>query len=190
MKFVKNVIVVNCKVYGSFLWTIFIMLLCFSCTNSSDKGLKFKNPQSISGHSQLVMNEKANPTIINLIFKDSLDTGFDWDYIIDNIHAIPLETNSEFLIGEISSVLFTDTTIFIRDKKTDYLTCFNRKGKALFKISNKGSGPNEYRSITDVYIDDWTKTINIYDNIGGKIVSYSLSDGSFIGNKKYVGKFL
>jgi hypothetical protein len=96
-----------------------------------------------------------------------------------SVEYIPLETNDEFLCGG-KVVAFTDEIIVYHNfsfKGGDILL-FDRKGKALKKISRQGSGGEEYASSNGVVYDDANKELYINSMLSGKIVVYDL-DGNF-----------
>lgn len=61
--------------------------------------------------------------------------------------AIPLETNNECIITEISQMLLHDNDIFISDRKSQRIYHFDTSGKFLNFIGNLGNGPDEYSDL-------------------------------------------
>jgi hypothetical protein len=96
-----------------------------------------------------------------------------------SVEFIPLETNDEFLCGG-KVVAFTDEIIVYHNfnfKGGDILL-FDRKGKALKKISRQGPGGEEYASSNSLVYDDANKELYVNSILSGKIVIYDL-EGNF-----------
>jgi len=102
--------------------------------------------------------------------------------IIESASYIFLD--SEFLIGNISRILFFGENIYIHDKVTDRIVAFSMKGKYLFHIDQKGKGPMEYLKLSDFTIDESKNNILIYDESSHKILSYSIAKQKFIDEHK------
>jgi hypothetical protein len=95
-----------------------------------------------------------------------------------SVEFVPLETNDEFLCGG-KVVAFTDEIIVYRNfgSKGGEIFLFDRKGKALQKISRQGSGGEEYASNYDVVYDDENKELYVNTMESGVVV-YDL-EGNF-----------
>jgi hypothetical protein len=107
-----------------------------------------------------------------------------------NTRYIPLETTDDCLIGTISKMLIRDGRIYVADFYKAYaLFVFDMKGKFLFKIANRGQGPQEYISFNDFDIHD-NGDIYIYDQYGYKFLVFN-SSGKYQRNIKtdYVFSF-
>lgn len=110
-----------------------------------------------------------NPKDIN--FSNLLDTCF----------AIPLETNSDNLIGHIDEIKIYKGKIYILDiTKAKAVFVFNFEGKYLGRIGKNGNGPGEYPQPEGVEIDKKNQEILISNAAIRKILRYTL-DGKFIG---------
>ena len=95
----------------------------------------------------------------------------------DSIAYIPLETKDDFLIGSIDKIVVKENKIFILDKVSEVIFCFDlQNGNFLYKIDSRGSGPGEYVSIMNFIIDS-------NDNL----LIYSTGQGFLIYNN---GKFI
>lgn len=109
------------------------------------------------------------------ILKNSIESN-----IIDDVEYIPLETNENCLIGNISRLLYRNGNFYLFDFViSNTIHVFDRSGKFLYKIDNIGKGPGEYVSISDFDVD---KDGNIYVfDAGGKrrIIKYSNNGASF-----------
>lgn len=71
----------------------------------------------------------------------------------DSIEVIKLETTDSCLIGFINKISFTDKYILVSDARVSQkIYLFDKEGKFIRYISNKGSGPGEYSVIGDFTI--------------------------------------
>lgn len=88
-------------------------------------------------------------------------------------------------IGEIEKVIPLDgDRLLIFDYKVNnaaYL--FERSGRFVTQIGNLGEGPQEYRRIADVQYNPHSHTVDIWDDMGQKMMQFS-PDGRFIQEKQ------
>jgi len=97
-------------------------------------------------------------------------------YLTDNLKVekyIPLETNSESLLGRIWSIKFRNDTIFIFSKKRVFV--FSPTGKYINTIGTLGRGPNEMILPSDFAIIPKSQDIAIWDNVKSSMFFYSLN---------------
>lgn len=141
---------------------IFINSSCQDSQTSNLLLLSNKNCKTISVDATTVRN--VNP---EKVFKD--------------IGFIRLETNQKCLIGKIDQIEFYNNKIFILDGISNSICIFNRDGKFVTRINNRGKGPGEYSTIDKFRIE--RDTLYIADNDFLKIIQFSLS-GEFIKEKK------
>ncbi len=94
--------------------------------------------------------------------------------ICDSIIYVPLETSYEVVLSRINHIEADNERVFVCDQN-DNIFVFNLDGKLLSKIGCKGSGPEEYQSLTagKFSIDAIRKEILIPDFSGQKILVYS-----------------
>lgn len=103
---------------------------------------------------------------------------------IDSISYIPLETDSNFLIGRIDKLVVTDEFIFVLDKKlARSVFCFDKEGNKKFKIHRIGRGPGEYVNITDISYNDYTKELLLYCFIRKSVLYFDMK-GNFLREMK------
>ena len=97
--------------------------------------------------------------------------------IAESIEYIPLETNSESVVGKISfdRVFYENERIYLMLQNMSIII-FDRDGQYLNKINKYGRGPQEYDGAHTVDIDLKTGDISVLAY--NKIVEYSL-DGDF-----------
>lgn len=70
--------------------------------------------------------------------------------VSSSVKCIPLETNDNALINQISKVISKGNSLYITDGMALYK--FDETGTLLKKIKNNGSGPDEYINISDFQI--------------------------------------
>lgn len=112
------------------------------------------------------------------------------DYLIDTIvfsecEYIPLETNNNSVLYGCNRIFVDGDTLFIWDKRADAIHLFNKSGKHISLIQNKGEGPFQYTKIRDVSIDTDKKLLMlscdplkliIYDYQGNGVHSIKASN--------------
>jgi hypothetical protein len=102
-----------------------------------------------------------------------------------SIEIVALETTDDCLISNGRCItVYKDSLIFIHDSKYDNLFVFNRKGKFLSKIGNKGQGPREFISFYSFFIDNEKQCVTIIDEYRRLLLSYGF-DGKFLSRKNY-----
>ena len=94
--------------------------------------------------------------------------------LVDSVSYIPLETKNDLLIGQLAKLVVSDDYIYILDEFSSVF-CFNRQGKFIRKIGNKGVGPGEYTDIDD--IDVYHQHVYLFDGGLHKLFIYN-ADGS------------
>ena len=103
-----------------------------------------------------------------------------------DIKIVPLETNQDCLIAEVSRIFVLNGHIYVFDKQTKGVYIFDMSGKYVNKVHSIGAGPGEYTDISDVFIDE--NNIFITDYYINKILVYGL-DGHFVRDFKTEGFF-
>lgn len=128
----------------------------------------------------------------NLIQIDVPEEKTDLSNKIHKIDFIPLESNTDFIIGNISKIIVYDQFIFVYDKITKSALCFNNQGNFLNKFSKEGRGPAEYMQIKDINVNTFDNSFEIYDRATQKILSFNFS-GEFIKERntgRYFDSFI
>jgi len=93
-----------------------------------------------------------------------------------NVEYIPLQTTESSLIGGyIRKIVNKDKRIYITNMTN--IMCFDMDGKFLFKIENKGRGPEEYTSIYDFDVSSDNKNLIILSQ--KRFLVYEISDTGF-----------
>jgi hypothetical protein len=79
--------------------------------------------------------------------------------IADSVQFIKLDNSDDALIGRVSGVHFSDSLIFIHDRKGRSILIFNKTGEFKYKIFNIGGGPGEYFYASHLMVDDDKKQL-------------------------------
>lgn len=103
--------------------------------------------------------------------------------MVEQVDYIKLDSSEP--IGEISKMVVTRDKIFILDAHiAQQIFVFNKTGKLLFRIKNKGRGPKEYISIWDMQVDTIRNEILLNDALARSYLYFSADDGQFIRREK------
>ena len=119
-----------------------------------------------------------------LVHPDSIEEKFPFADMFHYEKCIPLETNEKCQISELHRVFPLDSVLVIWDRSGEKVFVFNRNGKFLNKIGDKGHGNVEYVRLRDVLVDYKKKTINLLDDFSHKILSFH-QDGTHVETIKY-----
>jgi len=114
-----------------------------------------------------------NSLIIDLDRNDEVSI-FD---LVDSISVIKLETLPECLIRDIEKICFYKNKLYIFDRTSGTVFCFDKNGKFLFKINKQGRGPDEYVYAEFINIDKFNDNVMILVP-WGQILFFDL-DGNF-----------
>lgn len=101
-----------------------------------------------------------------------------------SLEYIPLETNSEALLGRINKLYAYNDTLFILDKVgSKGLFMFDRKnGSFLGRVGAIGAGPGEYSNLGDFTIDIENKRLYLLDLDRQQIYEYELGSCRYLAN--------
>lgn len=90
-------------------------------------------------------NIQGNEKRITIDLEERTETSvFD---LTDSITVVPLHTSDSCLIATINQIEKKKDTLYIYDMLQSAFFCFKTNGSYLFKISDKGNGPEEYQHI-------------------------------------------
>lgn len=94
------------------------------------------------------------------------------------VEMIPLEFTDESILGEIKKVVLSEDFIFVMERfNSAGIYTFDRSGKFLYRIGNRGQGPKECAD--DFSINEKDRLIYIYDSVRKKVFVFSF-DNEFI----------
>lgn len=158
------------------------LLLC-ACGNNPQKGsdeIGVSDPQVIRITS--VSPHRIRADRAKRIFPEELDGMLSWvDYI---------KLDSSEPIGNIDKMIVTEERIVIMDSySAQQIFVFDREGKLLFRIKNKGQGPMEYTSVTDMQVDTLRHEIMLVDSWACSYLYFSIDDGKFLRREKGIANF-
>ena len=86
-------------------------------------------------------NIQGNEKRITIDLEERTETSvFD---LTDSITVVPLHTSDSCLIATINQIEKKKDTLYIYDMLQSAFFCFKTNGSYLFKISDKGNGPEE-----------------------------------------------
>lgn len=102
--------------------------------------------------------------------------------IFEEIHIVPLHTDAQNLIAQISQVEYFENHFYVYDQVLQTLFCFDEKGGLVVKISRQGRGPGEYFYATNFAIDPFNRQILFLSPSAAQITIFNL-EGEFVSNK-------
>ena len=98
--------------------------------------------------------------------------------IAANIEYVPLQTSESCLMGPVTlKIVNIDNKIYIQNGGK--ILCFDVDGKFLFKIENRGRGPEEYTYISDFDVSSDNKILTILSSSINKLLVYGIADTGF-----------
>lgn len=110
---------------------------------------------------------------------DQLNNDRPLSHYISDYQLIKLEDTEAALVGVIDKLLMTESKFFILERfDNSQVTVFDKSGKFLFKVGNKGNGPGEFTIPYDMMLDEDDKVLRVLTV--NKILTYSATDGSYI----------
>lgn len=149
--------------HTSYLFIIFGYLLIYGCNNRDKISKNIEKTSKL--HFDVSTWEKGKVIPSN---------------IIKDIEFIPLETNNQYLLGEIVKIIINDENIYIKDRGFNQVVfVFNINGKYLNQIGKRGKGPGEFLEISDFVVDRYNAELLILDLRQKKIIKYNLKNGEF-----------
>lgn len=127
--------------------SIFLLIGLSGCKQKRDSAISEDGVDIISVDLEKLISSTDAPYIPGPVSKISIKEK------VDKLELIPLETNEECLISEISKVLIYNNTYIISDERLGKILQFDDKGKFLRSFGSKGRGPLEFPRIWDIEID-------------------------------------
>lgn len=131
---------------------VYIICFCFflvTCSKNKKEEVKSNALQNNALYTIVADKyDRENPILYSDIFK--------------KVDVVPLETSDSCLISNISSMRYVDNKIFIWDDKQSIIFIFDRSGKALCKINDRGDGPDNYLNIRGFDVSEKEKRIYVY----------------------------
>lgn len=104
--------------------------------------------------------------------------------LIREIDLIPLQTTDSSLIGTNPELISDATGYYIIDHKGSLnILRYDTAGLFLNMIGNRGKGPQEYLSVSNVITDPGSGTLTVFSNMDSKICAYR-KEGDFVSGRK------
>ena len=98
------------------------------------------------------------------------------------VEYIPLETTDESLLAGISKLeILDDGRILVFDGDIGAVYVFEKGGRFLWKIGNRGNASNEYVSVKDVALDKYNNQVVILDSGTNRLLFYDI-EGHFLSS--------
>lgn len=101
---------------------------------------------------------------------------------IDRVESVRLELPEPYFFGEVATVLFDKSGIYILDSKQDKVFRFDENGTFLNTIGKCGEGPGEYANMSSCFLGK--NSVYIDDDSSRKIYEYSFN-GDYIATVSY-----
>lgn len=148
--------------------TVLYVMSCFLILSCSKT-----NKQDVTKFSTINNSQRGNLTVID-IDRHTEETVF-LSKLFNTVNMVVLETTTESILGNISSIQIYNDSIFILDRiSSKGVFLFNKEGKFLQRIGKIGQGPEEYIQPTDFTINKKDKLLYIIDSQVQKILTYDL----------------
>lgn len=113
---------------------------------------------------------------------------FSFKRPIDNCRFVALQTDSNYLIGNIEKLIIENNRIFVKDDCQN-LFVFGLDGNYLSKIGNIGQGNKDLLALSDFYVNTEANYVGVYDDRNAKIVRYGF-DGKYISSHNCITKMV
>ena len=153
----------------------FLLCACGNNVRNSNMTLRMDN-------ANIIRITTDSPQLIRVDNAKIISTSELLD-MVEQVDYIKLDSSEP--IGEISKMVVTKDKIFILDSFTSQqIFVFDKTGKLLYRIKNKGRGPKEYISIWDMQVDTIRNEILLNDALARSYLYFSADDGQFIRREK------
>lgn len=155
------------------LWMIFISGITLSCISPQPEELQYEG-----GELPLMEQVESDTKVLDIENAPLVD----YDMLVEDIKYVPLG-DEKGIIGQMKKVLYHKGVFYVYDFKQDAIFLFDEHGKCFKKISDRGSGPNEYFAIASIDINPVDSELIIDDRMASQVLFYDLQ-----GNFKYKRK--
>lgn len=156
-------------IYSIFVLFLSSMMLT-NCTNHEDQ-FYISELRNKDQENQLPIDQSNLQTI--RVSSDAIQEGNLSD-LLKITDVIYLENTAP--IGQIHKLLLYNDLLCIFDKDiTNTVQLYDRTGRYLRTIGQKGEGPGEYKQIHDVQVNPYTNLLDIWDGMSQKMLSFDES---------------
>ena len=98
----------------------------------------------------------------------------------EEIKMIPLEFSDDCILGEIRKIVMSDSCIFVLERANQKgIYVFDHIGKYLYRIGNRGQGPEEFINLSDFSLNEEQRLIYLYDITRTRVLVFSY-EGDFV----------
>ena len=97
---------------------------------------------------------------------------FNLSEVADTVEYIPLQTNEEITVGEVRKLLIRNGRMYIWDRLSESVFCFDTSGNYLYRVHAQGQGPGEYGRTSDFSLDMNNGHICIFSDVDRAIFEY------------------
>ena len=87
--------------------------------------------------------------------------------------------SKEEVIGEVQRIIIESEFIYLMDDH-DKIFCYDMKGNFIFKIDQRGQGPQEYVHINDFGIDRASEKLFVYDDYSRRMLAFNMKTGIYL----------
>ena len=150
-----------------FAFPIFCMALFSSCHQKNESRVYMSNDSCFH-----VISFNPDGQYTSLRF-------FNLSEIADTVEYIPLQTNEDITVGEIEKMIVRHGKIYIWDRLSESVFCFNMSGNYLYRVHAQGQGPGEYGRTSDFSLDMDNGHICIFSDVDRAIFEYD-ENGKFL----------
>ena len=144
--------------------TFFLITLAalMGCQNSHQKSV------------DTIVTEKGD-SLISLTIDGNKIPGYPLDSLVDDVKFVRLQTDDNYLIGNINQFICTGERIFIMDREiANAVYCFDMQGRFLTQYGSTGDGPYEYIRLCNMALSTDKKRLIIAD-WAGKLLYYDFA---------------
>jgi hypothetical protein len=87
--------------------------------------------------------------------------------------------SKEEVIGEVQRIIIKSEFIYLMDDQ-DRIFCYDMRGNFIFKIDQRGPGPQEYIHINDFGIDPASEKLFVYDDYSRRMLAFNMKTGIYL----------
>lgn len=151
----------------SYSFSMLFLLLLASC-----------NTATVDDYDQV-----SSQDTIKIIPSDVPVNRINYSDFFDSVAYIPIETDSDFLIGKIDKILVENDYLFILDSEiSKSVFCVNKLGQKVFRICKIGKGPGEYLTLSDIAFDSSQRELLVYCRVLKKLIHYDMN-GNYVSEE-------
>lgn len=151
-----------------------VYISCLSCKENTPNTLPDKIKISDLSSIKIFDTDTSAMQVLQL----AKPNGTKFDAIVEDYYYLPLETTTNSLIGQYRDIELYDNYIYIQDVETKLLYIFDKDGKFLSNLGQRGNGPDDLLHLTTFTIDRNKKDVIVYDSFKKEFFFYTL-EGSF-----------